>query len=258
MSQRSSQQERQPLDQYMTPEWVVDMLLEREHVAGPVWEPACGTGAIARGLRRAVAARLITATDIDPAYCKEGARGVDFLNVSSLPWIPEGRARWTIITNPPYGRGGRLARAFVEHALAMTQEQRGRVIMLLPNDWDAAGGRQNLFANFPGRITKYILCDRIRWTNLPQTKNGPSQNHAWFVWDHAGRGRHIDWLKRPPVRNAEAKASEVETRSTAVRSRKAAGAGLRVGDAGPAQDRQQTSDLGVTAGETAPHSPEAA
>jgi hypothetical protein len=29
---------------------------------------------------------------------------------------------------------------------------------------------------------------RIRWDNLSQAKAGPSQNHAWYVWDSEHTG----------------------------------------------------------------------
>ena len=79
-----------------------------------------------------------------------------------------------ICTNPPF----RLAEKFVRHALKMAD----RVAMLLPMNWDAAKTRRDLFEN-PRFRAKYVITKRIRWENLAQKKNGPSTNHAWFVWD---------------------------------------------------------------------------
>lgn len=190
MSQRGSGHDRQNLDQYMTPPWAVEALLRKEPIIGDVWEPAQGEGAIAQTIQAKCRMVTVVGTDLDPRF---GCGTLDFLSEGSRYMMPK---TWpgTIITNPPYGQGGRLALRFVEHAIELTQPIQGKVIMLLPNEWDAAGGRFHLFEDFPGFVAKYTLTKRIRWTNLPQSKNGPSQNHAWFVWDHARRGRDIGWI----------------------------------------------------------------
>lgn len=201
MSQRASGFDRIANDQYMTPPWAVELLLGVERIFGHVWEPACGEGAIVETLRKNCPCN-VEASDIDPKHDPSG-QSIDFLSPFSGFMIPE-RWPWTIITNPPYGKGGRVARAFVEHALEISQIPDGKVIMLLPVDWDAAKGRQHLFEDFNGYVAKYTLLDRIRWTNLPQSESGPSQNHAWFVWDHARRGRDMRWLRRPKEKKAAA------------------------------------------------------
>lgn len=97
-----------------------------------------------------------------------------------------------IATNPPYGRE---AEKFVRHALDMPD--RPAVAMLLPSDWDCAKGRVDLFADHRFR-GKYILVDRIRWSNLKQKKNGPSGNHAWFCWGRrAQRKLVLGFLWKP-------------------------------------------------------------
>lgn len=179
----------------MTPEWAVRSLLTVERIFGPVWEPACGEGAIVNVLSRQGYCKLL-ATDVDGKFMGP-LSAIDFLGpvAHGLPRRFFGTTEsLTIITNPPYGQGGALARAFVERAILLTVEGRGRVIMLLPNEWDSAPKRQHLFEDFPAFVGKYTLTKRIRWTNLPQSKNGPSQNHAWFVWDHARKGRDIGWI----------------------------------------------------------------
>ena len=119
-----------------------------------------------------------------------GGKGIDFL-AARLP-----QAVWatrSIITNPPYSNG--LAEKFVRHALALTEPVKGKVAMLLPLAWDSAKGRRDLFKEHPAFKAKYILTRRIRWVNLDQKKNGPSQNHAWYVWDwtHSGPPT-LGWL----------------------------------------------------------------
>lgn len=86
--------------------------------------------------------------------------------------------QWKIATNPPY----KLAEKFVRHALKLTEDDGGKVAMLLPHAWDTAKSRRDLFEQEPFKI-KYVLTKRIRWGNLEQKAAGPSMNHAWFVWD---------------------------------------------------------------------------
>ena len=99
-----------------------------------------------------------------------------------------------IATNPPYS----LAEKFILHSLAVTKSSSGKAAMLLPMAFDAANGRRNLFEFRPFKA-KYVITRRIRWENLPQKKAGPSQNHAWFVWDWFYRGKPtLGYLPRVP------------------------------------------------------------
>ncbi len=94
-----------------------------------------------------------------------------------------------VATNPPFS----LAEKFVRHAVNSTHDLCGRVAMLLPYSFDAAKTRQDLFRS-PFKI-RYNLTKRIRWENLEQKKAGPSQNHAWFVWDWSYSGPPmVGWL----------------------------------------------------------------
>lgn len=90
-----------------------------------------------------------------------------------------------IATNPPF----KLADQFVRLALRCAD----RVAMLLPHAFDTAKGRTDLWgAPFKA---KYTLTRRIRWENLEQKKNGPSSNHAWYVWDWSYDGKpFMGWL----------------------------------------------------------------
>lgn len=104
----------------------------------------------------------------------------DFLqvNMSSFP---------DIATNPPYGR---LAEKIIRHAIDYSD----RVAVLLPVPFDSAKTRRDLFERKPFKV-KYTLTDRIRWANLPQRENGPTSNHAWFVWDRDYDGKpFMGWL----------------------------------------------------------------
>lgn len=104
--------------------------------------------------------------------CAPEDAGFDFLALKPWEMKPD------IATNPPFS----ISEKFVRHAL----EGAIRIAMLLPFAWNTAKSRRDLFEG-PTAIAKakYTLTKRIRWENLEQKKNGPSANHAWFVWDQS-------------------------------------------------------------------------
>ena len=173
MSQRHSEYELVPGDSYYTPAWVTEALLNAEDFPQPVWEPASGAGHMGTVLSD----RFVMAGETDiwmgPRY--------DFLSFT----VPYGGAK-SIVTNPPYSSG--LAEKFVRHAFSLTRLRAGKVAMLLPHGFDTAKGRRDLFSDNLAFKAKHTLTRRIRWANLEQKANGPSSNHAWFVWDwkHSG------------------------------------------------------------------------
>ena len=156
MGFRTSEYARIDNDTYVTPQWVWDCLYRVEPWAKE-------------------------ALDVCPANCQ-----YDFLNDDCAP--PAYYACLSelgVATNPPF----KISEAIVRRALELTKPKQGRVAMLLPHAWDTAKGRVDLFEalNFKA---KYVLTKRIRWENLEQKKNGPSSNHAWYVWDW-------DWFEQP-------------------------------------------------------------
>lgn len=109
----------------------------------------------------------------------------DFLRVLDTTDQPN------IVTNPPFS----LAEKFCRHARYLTNKNMGKVAMLLPHSFDTAKGRVDLWG--PPFKVKYVITDRIRWENLEQKKNGPSTNHAWYVWDWGYSDvPHIGWIRR--------------------------------------------------------------
>lgn len=162
MSQRASGYERKERDLYETPAWVTEALLPHlPEGLTDIWEPACGSGKMARVLETIPGAKVI-ATDIET--------GDDFLTKICAPYVQ------AIITNPPYEH----ATAFIERALAFADH----VAMLLRTDFDHAKTRQYLFGE--GFAKKLVLTKRIKW--FEDSKGQPSFNHAWFIWDHAHKG----------------------------------------------------------------------
>lgn len=172
MSQTASGYERMSGDRYYTPEWVTNALLDVERFDDRVIDPAAGAGHIVA----ACSARGLEADGFDIAPDADRIGGpIDFLKTDGN--------LGAIITNPPYGKGGRIAVEFIRHALDVTENRRGKVAMLLRVDFDSANGRRALFGDHRAFKAKYILTRRIRWANLEQKASGPTENHAWFVWD---------------------------------------------------------------------------
>lgn len=161
---------RVALDFYPTEEWVtealVPTLLSIRHKSTPVWEPACGDGAMARVLSRHF--DTVHATDI--SNYGYGQPGVDFLGLDT-PLAD------VIITNPPYGD---KAEEFIRHALKITAQRNGVVAMLLRNEYDCSKGRIDLFQK-PPYFRKVVLTSRPRW--IPGSTGAPRHNYSWFIWN---------------------------------------------------------------------------
>jgi hypothetical protein len=177
MTVSASQYERVENEKYFTPAWVVDAVLSVETFRGKVIDPAAGAG----NIMDALTAAGVDNDGYDIAPDAIHVRGpIDFLaSVGDCQ---------NIMTNPPYGKGSRLAVQFIEHALKCTEARGGKVAMLLKVGFDSAGGRRHLFADHPAFAVEYRLTKRIRWTNFDQKENGPTENHSWMLWD---------WRKRP-------------------------------------------------------------
>lgn len=170
LSQRSSGYERKENDFYETPEWVTQELLRVIPRPQFTWEPACGSGKIAKLFHPDV-----LATDISSNYLD--AVNYDFLKTTVVP-----TAVSAIITNPPF----HLATEFCRHAVKLMQPVDGMVCMLLRCDFDHAKTRTDLFRDCPAFAIKLPLLRRIVW--FERKGAAPSYNHAWFIWDWKHNG----------------------------------------------------------------------
>jgi hypothetical protein len=164
---------REPMDNYPTPNIATLSLLALEKFPGVVWEPACGSGNIARHFPGCMASDIRT----DNIF---GEVGVDFLK--------ETRFVNHIVTNPPY----RLAQQFVEHALECVD---GKVAMLCKLAFLEGKARYLLFKKHPIK-TVYVFSKR-----LPIAKEGDTRKQssmipfAWFVWDKGYAGKtSVEWI----------------------------------------------------------------
>lgn len=166
MSQRNSGYARQRDEAYDTPAPSVRALVPflRQCGASHLWDPAAGAGNLVRILR-------------EEGFQVTGTRD-DFLAKGAAP---PGIA--TIVTNPPFGVGGKLAVLFIEHALELMP----LVAMLTRIDFDSGRTRVHLFRDHPHFAQKIVLLRRIVWFER-EGAPGPSENHCWLIWDRHHRG----------------------------------------------------------------------
>jgi hypothetical protein len=164
---------REPMDNYPTPDIATLSLLAREDFPGTIWEPACGSGNIARHFPHCIA------TDI---------RSDNIFGEAKIDFLTEYRQVDHIITNPPY----RLALPFAQHALECAS---GKVAMLCKLAFLEGKARYALFQEHPMK-TVYVFSKR-----LPLTKEGDKRKQssmipfAWFVWENGYQGKTIiEWI----------------------------------------------------------------
>ncbi len=178
MAQRASGYARQPDDRYETPSWCVDALAEHVALRGlSVWEPCAASGQLATALEAHTQVGVWRSDLVAQPDATSASRtqAVDFLHAR----LPQSDID-AIISNPPWGSQGRLAVAFIEHALKFLRESEVRLVaFLLAVDFDSAATRTALFAYCPEFALKVVLLKRIKWFEGP---SGPSTNHAWYCW----------------------------------------------------------------------------
>lgn len=166
-------------DFHETPPVATEALLSVETFDGPIWEPACGAGAISRVL--VAHGHSVISTDlVERGY---GSPRIDFL-MELAPRAPN------IISNPPF----KLAAQFARRACDLTT---GKVAMLLRLGWLEGRARREMFAETPfARL--WVFSRRLPMMHR-HGYDGPESTStiafAWFVWDHAHSGPPtIGWL----------------------------------------------------------------
>jgi hypothetical protein len=174
---------RVPRDLYPTPPWVTEALAEHVALAGrSVWEIASGTDQMAATLRAAGA--HVYCTDIENYGGQDEV--FDFLSGRR----PKLDRIDCAVTNPPFGKGGKLAEAFIKSRLRWLRSigSGGLLALLLPVDFDSAITRHALFGRCPQFRGKIILLRRIVWfARTDGKREAPKEWHAWFIWTHGPR-----------------------------------------------------------------------
>ena len=154
---------RHASDFYQTPPEATIALLRRHSwlIAGKVWEPACGEGAISKVILQCPGAHTYC-TDIRPTGYTSS--GVDYL--TAPPPGPH-----TVITNPPFN----LAEEFIRKACS---EAEGVAMLLKATFWNAKS-RLALFNE-----TKPSFVHPLTWrpAMAPDRGKSPTMDFCWTVW----------------------------------------------------------------------------
>jgi len=168
---------RPKFDFYPTPPGATLALLDVEKFSNPVWEPACGDGAISRVLI-ANGYSVISSDLIDRDY---GQGGVDFLKTSCA------KAE-SLITNPPFN----LAEEFLKHALQLRVSK----IAFLAKLAFLEGKRRSCLLEQSPLSKIWVFRGRLTMTRRGEPKRGTGMiAFAWFVWDVSYKGHpQLGWI----------------------------------------------------------------
>lgn len=169
---------REKDDFYPTPPYATEALLEREQFTGPIWEPACGDGAISKVLK--AAGHHVQSTDlVDRGF---GIPRIDFL-MEFQAQAPN------IITNPPF----KLGTAFAWKALELAT---AKVAFLCRIQFLESIERRALFSAYPPKLV-LVFSERLTlWRNGIATSESSGTNaFAWYIWDKAYEGpTQLGWI----------------------------------------------------------------
>lgn len=178
-AQTDDPKNRETHDFYPTWPAATRALLSVERFDGPIWEPACGDGALSKVL--AEAGHEVISTDlIDRGY---GEGGRDFL----MEWSPRAP---NIVTNPPF----RWAIEFTDRALQLTT---GKVALFLRLAFLEGVERGRWFPGTPlARV--WVMSRRVPMGRGKLAGEGEGHGviaFAWFVWEHGHEGApSLGWL----------------------------------------------------------------
>jgi len=187
-------------DFYPTPSEAVRALLSVESFDAPIWEPACGDGAISKELERH--GHQVLSTDlIDRGY---GAGDTDFLSPLTVTRIAlEHPELKHVVTNPPYSYRQGIGDRFVGQALRFARGHDGKVAMLLNLGSLAHRTRTPKWRKDPpARI--HIMDDLTFFPNGDQRQVGrfiTEHRYCWIVWEagHSGPAQ-LTWLRMADFR----------------------------------------------------------
>jgi hypothetical protein len=177
MGKHGTEYARVERDLYPTPAWVIAALAEHVDLRGlTVWEFACGDGRMVEALRAAGCARVYSTDIVDRGNGQDET--LDFLSAQ----IPAVMDFDLFATNPPFGKGGRTAVAFIEVGLRRLPIG-GMLALLLPCDFDSAKTRARYFGDCRHFVGKIVLTERVIWFKRNDGKReAPRENSAWFLW----------------------------------------------------------------------------
>ena len=163
---------RQKDDYYATDPKATELLLTLEKFKGPILEPACGEGHIAKVLIKN-GYRVWSSDLIDRGY----GEVKNFLSDDFPKW------KGDVVTNPPYT----YAYEFIEKSLAIIPNGY-KIAMFLKVQFLEGKRRKILYKKYPPK------CIWISSSRLQCGKNGRfgEQNsaiaYAWFIWEKGYKG----------------------------------------------------------------------
>lgn len=177
---------RQKDDFYATPPWVTLALLKAEPFAGPIWEPAAGTGRICETIKQWSPEREVIATDLVDRGYVPAETGVDFL-------MEQRRLAPNVVTNPPF----KLAREFAQHAMDLGVDKCALLLKL----GFAQGAERTPWLFNSGLARIWVIASRITFeavADRPQFTSNFVDGYAWFVWERGHEGMAMTgYLEKP-------------------------------------------------------------
>lgn len=178
------------LDYFGTPPWGTRALCEhvlvpKDWLGTPVWEPACGTGDMARPLREYFG--WVEASDLH-------AHGYGEVRDFLIPHNGDMRVDW-IVTNPPF----RLAVEFARHAQAIA---RAGVAILVRTAWTETADRERLFGEFPPTTIAQFMGRLPINKGRPRRDAGTATAYCWVVW-RKGAPPGTSWQMIPSAARAQ-------------------------------------------------------
>lgn len=168
---------REKDDFYPSPPEAIEELLRVEKFNGPIWEPACGDGAISKVLK--AAGHHVESTDlVDRGY---GVPRIDFLMEYTLH-APN------VVTNPPF----KNATAFARHAWHLGAQ---KIALLCRLNFLEGVERRTLFAE-SGLSRVWVFSYRLQmWRGAEQGVGTSMFAFAWFIWDREHTGpTQLGWI----------------------------------------------------------------
>ena len=164
-------------DFYPTPVWATHALLKIETFTGPIWEPACGDGAMVSVLEQT--GQSVQSSDLfDRGF---GEVGVDFLK--------EARLVDNIVTNPPFNSAEGFVRA------GLRQSRRKLALLLRLAFLEGANRQREIFScTPPSRV--WVFSERITFYPAGAERKGSGTTaYAWYIWDKESTDRvELKWL----------------------------------------------------------------
>lgn len=177
----SSRFARNAADFYPTPWECTQALLDTVYFPDPVWEPACGDGAIS--VVAAACGMDVVSTDLH--FYGFGRGGVDFLKADVAP-----SRMACIITNPPFN----LAEAFIRKARSFDVP----FAMLLKATYWHAASREAMFRE---TSPEHVFAMNWRPHFAPERGASPTMDVIWTVWgERPAKTCNYSILKKPTER----------------------------------------------------------